>query len=192
MNAYRNRILDHIRRMLGSVGTLDTALDFGSGDGFFASQWETNGLVREVTAVDVVARKSSIVAPLIYDGKRLPFPDRSFDLAYSVDVLHHCPDPLQALADLSRCSRRYLMIKDHTYRGPVGRFALAVLDEVGNRRFGIPSPYLYQHGWQWVEQVESSGWRRIELIHPMRCHSGLMGAATNALQFIGLWERKIG
>ena len=189
MSRYRHRILAQIQDLIRPLGVLSSALDFGSGDGFFASQWKSNGLVHAVTAVDVVERKSSIMVPILYDGVRLPFADRSFDLAYSVDVFHHCPDPPQAIADLSRCARRYLLIKDHTYRSAAGKFALATLDEIGNRKFGIPSPYLYQRRWDWIEQIEAGGWRRIALIHPMRCHTGILGAATNHLQFIGLWER---
>lgn len=192
MNDYRRRIFESMKLLVGPLGILDSALDFGSGDGFFSSQWKSNSLARQVAAVDVVRRKSSIVVPSLYDGVRLPFDDRSFDLSYAVDVLHHCPDPSRALEDLSRCSRRYLLIKDHTYQGAIGRYALAVLDELGNRRFGIPSPYLYQHRWAWIDRIETQGWRRVALICPMTCHTGLLGAATNRLQFIGLWERGVG
>jgi Methyltransferase domain len=189
MTRYRQRILEKIRQLIEPLGPMQTALDFGSGDGFFASQWKNGIAVKSVTAVDVVERKTSLVVPTLYDGERLPFADQSFDLAYAIDVLHHCRYPAGAISDLSRCSRRYLLIKDHTYQGRVGKFTLGVLDEIGNRRFGIPSPYLYQRGWAWVEQIESNGWRRLSLTHPMRCHAGLLGAATNGMQFLGLWER---
>lgn len=190
MTLYRQRVLEQIQQLIRPLGPLDTALDFGSGDGFFASQWQGGDVVRRVTAVDVVERKSSLFVPQLYDGKRLPFDDSSFELAYAIDVLHHCPDPSNALRDVSRCSRRYLLIKDHTYRSAMGKLTLGVLDELGNRRFGIPSPYLYQRGWEWVEQIESDGWRRLSLIHPSKCHAGLLGVATNTLQFVGLWERE--
>jgi SAM-dependent methyltransferase len=189
MTQYRQRVLEKIKQLVEPLGPMETALDFGSGDGFFASQWKNGRAVRSVTAVDVVERKTSLVAPNLYDGERLPFSDGSFDLAYAIDVLHHCHDPVMALRDLSRCSRQYLLIKDHTYQGRIGKFALGLLDEIGNRRFGVPSPYLYQRGWAWVELIESSGWRRLSLTHPLHCHSGILGSVTNDLQFIGLWER---
>ena len=189
MTRYRQRILEKICQLIEPLGPLESALDFGSGDGFFASQWKNMGTVRSVTAVDVLERKTSFVVPTLYGGERLPFSDNSFDLAYAIDVLHHCCDPPTALGDLARCSRKYLLVKDHTYQGRVGKLTLGLLDEIGNRRFGIRSPYLYQRGWAWVEQIESSGWRRLSLTHPMRCHTGVLGAATNGLQFIGLWER---
>jgi SAM-dependent methyltransferase len=188
VTGYRERIWEKIRELVEPLRPLQNVLDFGSGDGFFASRWK-NALAATVTAVDVVERKTSLVAPTLYDGERLPFADGSFDLTYAVDVLHHCRCPLSAISDMSRCSRRFLLVKDHTYQGTAGKLTLAVLDEIGNRRFGIPSLYLYQRNWAWVERIESNGWRRLALLHPLRCHTGILGAITNDMQFLGLWER---
>ncbi len=189
MTHYRDRLLDQIREWVKPLGPLKNALDFGSGDGFFASSWASQGLIGSVMPVDVVERRESHVKPVVYDGQRLPFADASFELGYAIDVLHHCPRPMAALDDLMRCTSRYLLIKDHTYQSAVGKVALGVLDEIGNRRFGIPSPYRYQREWQWVEHIERAGWRRRQFLNPMRCHVGLLGTATNGLQFMGLWER---
>jgi SAM-dependent methyltransferase len=191
MNAYRLRVLDQLKATLAPLGPVDSALDFGSGDGFFAHSLRAQTALAAITPVDVVERAHSLVRPLLYDGQRLPFADRSFELAYSVDVIHHCPDPLAALADLARCTRRWLMLKDHQYTSAPGRLTLAVLDELGNRRFGIHSPYLYQRDWQWVKWIEAHGFVRRSFVHPMRCHTGLL-ALTNRLQFMGLWERSGG
>jgi len=184
---YRPRIRAHLEALLRPLEAPEI-LDFGAGDGYFASHIGALPGVRRLCPVDVVQREHSLVVPQLYDGRRLPFDDASFDLAYAVDVLHHCPDPLHAIDDMARCSRRFLLIKDHTYRSALGRWTLAVLDELGNRRFGIPSPYLYQKGWSWVEHIEARGWRRLVLEHPMACHAGPL-AVTNTLQWIGLWER---
>ena len=185
---YRPRILSALRELVAPL-PVRRVLDFGAGDGFFASELGRLPQVEQLVPVDVVARPNSLVVPQLYDGKRLPFEGASFDLAYAVDVLHHCPDPVAAIDDMARCSSRYLLIKDHTFTSAAGRWTLAVLDELGNRRFGIPSPYLYQRGWHWVEHLEARGWRRLAFTHPLDCHSGALGWATNRLQWVGLWER---
>ncbi|MCH2241132.1 MAG: class I SAM-dependent methyltransferase [Aquabacterium sp.] len=190
MNPYRQRIWQTIETVLSGVGPLGPVLDFGCGDGWFASQLSATGLVSSLTPIDVTRREKTLVEPLLYDGARLPFPDASFDLVYSIDVLHHCPAPQDSLRDLLRCSARYLLIKDHNHHGWLGKMALAVMDELGNRRFGIPSPYLYQERWNWLPLIEAAGFRQLTFIHPMACHTGVMGAATNSLQFLGLWERQ--
>jgi SAM-dependent methyltransferase len=189
ITAYRPRILEHATRLITPLGPLPRVLDFGSGDGWFASQIARLPNVGTIQPVDVVERAQSVVRPMLYDGQRLPFDDASFDLAYAMDVLHHCPDPLAAIDELLRASARWLLIKDHTQDGPVGRGALAIMDESGNRRFGIPSTWRYQRGWEWADHIEARGWRRVALHERLRCHSGLLGALTNPLQFMALWER---
>jgi SAM-dependent methyltransferase len=189
MNPYRQRIWPILRDLLAPLAPFPRALDFGSGDGWILQQVRASGLAGEVVGVDVQARDNVFAPAQLYDGKRLPFPDRSFDLAYAVDVLHHCPDPVEALRDVQRCTGRCLLLKDHTYRTPAGKLALAVMDELGNRRFGVPSVYRYQRRWDWLAVIEGEGFRRVRLVHPAPVHVGLTGRLTNGLQFIGLWER---
>lgn len=190
MNLYRRNLLEILRPLLAPRAPVDRALDFGSGDGWFAHVFREQGLAREVVAVDVQARRRSFVAPQLYDGGRLPFPDRSFDLVYAMDVLHHCPDPAVSLRDLLRCSRGLVLIKDHTYRTAAGKLALAALDELGNRRFGVPSIYRYQRGWEWLEVFRQEGFVQEALIHPAPVETRPpLVWLTNRLQFVGLWRR---
>lgn len=58
--------------------------------------------------------------------------------------------------------RKVVLIKDHTYSSAAGRFTLSVLDELGNRRFGIPSPRNYQKRWSWFPCLEENGFRRMD------------------------------
>jgi SAM-dependent methyltransferase len=190
MNPYRRRVLDVIRTVLQPYAPLRRWLDFGGGDGWFGWSFRETGLAREVVAVDVQERPRTFIPVTIYDGRRLPFPDRSFDLVSSNDVLHHCPDPRASLADALRCAGRFFLLKDHTYRGAAGKLTLALFDEIGNRRFGIPSPYHYQKDWEWSSLIEQAGFVRRQLVHPAPCHVGPLGWATNQLQFVSLWERQ--
>lgn len=179
-----------MQKALAIAGRQDSALDFGAGDGFFCHHLGAAFGAANITPIDVVERKHSWVKPRLYDGARLPFADRAFELCYAVDVLHHCPDPLFSLAEMARCSRQWLLLKDHNCDGPVGHLALAVLDELGNRRFGIPSPGRYQRDWAWVLWLEANGFERLYWQHPLTSHLGLLGRLTNSLQFLGLWRRR--
>jgi SAM-dependent methyltransferase len=189
MNPYRRRVLELVRPLLRPHAPLGRALDFGAGDGWFARSFVEEGLVKEVVPVDVQRRARPVAEVVLYDGARLPFDDRSFDLVCSLDVLHHCPSPRAALRDALRCSDRFFLLKDHNYRGPLGKAALCLLDEIGNRRFGVPSVYHYQRRWEWLPWIGEAGFALRELVHPALCHKGPLGWATNGLQFVGLWER---
>ena len=189
ITAYRDRTLAQLRSALQPALPLATALDFGSGDGFFCHHLAQQGLIGSITPVNVVERRESLVRPQLYDGHRLPFADASFDLCYAIDVVHHCPDPFQSLAEMTRCTRRWLLLKDHNCDGPLGHLTLAVLDELGNRRFGIPSPGRYQRNWAWTHWLRGQGFERVHWLHPAPSHVGWLGRLTNELQFVGLWRR---
>jgi hypothetical protein len=190
MNPYRRRILDMFCTILRPHVPLGRWLDFGAGDGWFGWSFAQANLAREVVPVDVQERAHTFSEVTLYDGQRLPYQARSFDLVSSIDVLHHCPSPEDSLKDALRCADRFFLLKDHTYRGVTGKLALCLLDEIGNRRFGVPSLYRYQKEFEWSSILEAAGFVLRHLIHPAPCHTGALGWATNQLQFISLWERQ--
>ncbi len=190
MSRYQERVFSIVRSALSPVAPVKSALDFGCGDGWYTEALQREGLCGEARGVDVKRRERTHVEPLLYDGVTLPFGDRSFDLVFSADVLHHCPDPRASLREMARCSERYLLLKDHVYGSPLGYGTLAVLDELGNRRFGVPSPYRYQQAWEWDDWLRTEGFLCRTVVHPAPCHVGPLGLLTNGLQFVALWERR--
>lgn len=54
-----------------------------------------------------VGRRARLVGA---DGSRLPFPDRSFDVAFVADGLHHCRSPHAALTEMYRVARRAVVV----------------------------------------------------------------------------------
>lgn len=190
MNTYRKRILAQIAPLVESLGPLEKILDFGCGDGWFSSQIQQVVPDVQLTSLDVKLRKNVMIEPVIYaPGDNLPFADTSFDLAYAIDVLHHCDSPHRYLDELARVASRYILIKDHTYNNRLDYLTLAVFDELGNRRFGIPTPQHYQRGDEWTRHLEARGWVLRRMLHPCNCHAGWLGRASNHLQYMALYER---
>jgi len=78
-------------------------LELGAGDGWQASILARHGFT--VTALDVAgsAGNAKQYAPVtIYDGRTIPFPDRSFDAVFSSNVLEHVKDFDRIQAELTR------------------------------------------------------------------------------------------
>jgi SAM-dependent methyltransferase len=188
-NCYKDNVIAELRSVLSELGPLHSAIDVGAGDGYYAARLMEQRLVEKITPVEVQARAHSEIEPVLYDGTTLPFAERSFELSYAIDVIHHSTNPPRTLQELARVSSRYLLLKDHTYDSPVGYAFLCLLDEIGNRRFGVPSRYRYQRGWEWSPVLERAGFRLQRLIHPARCEEGLLGRLVNPLQFVALWRR---
>ncbi len=190
MTGYRQAIWQIVAELLQPQGQVEAALDFGSGDGWFARQLAESGLARQVVPVEVKQRAHYHLKPVLYDGQTLPLADRSCRLTMAIDSLHHTHNPQRAISELLRVTGELLLIKDHTYAGPLGYATLAVLDELGNWRFGVPSPFAYQRGWAWRDWIETAGFELVRLVHPAPCHRGLLGRLTNGLQFVALWKRR--
>ena len=129
-------------------------LDVGAGNGALGSGLQRFAPEAKVTGVDVVARvhPASLVPISVYDGKQLPFADRSFDVSILVNVLHHVPEEarLGLLAEALRVTRRALLVKDHLATGAWSHRVLAVMDLVGNAPFGgmVSATYLDADAWQ--------------------------------------------
>jgi SAM-dependent methyltransferase len=91
----------------------EEALEIGSGTGYFSLNLMQLGLTERLTATDIspgmLTELESTAARLgleakteVADAERLPFEDRTFDLAFGHAVLHHLPDLDAALAELHR------------------------------------------------------------------------------------------
>ena len=186
---YKSRVLNAIEAHCAAAFPAATALDLGAGDGWYAAEMKARNLVRSVRALEVQLRPGARVDVELYDGERIPMGDRSVEIAYAFDVLHHCQNPMAVLSEMMRCTDGYLLLKDHTSRNRFDRWVLAALDEIGNRRFGVPSIHKYQRGWEWVERIEAEGFERCVLVTPVELAGFPLRVVADKLQFIGLWRR---
>jgi ubiquinone/menaquinone biosynthesis C-methylase UbiE len=94
---------------------------------------------------------------MLFDGKRIPFDDDTFDAVTLVDVLHHADDPIQLLRESRRVSRRSVLIKDHTRTGILADATLRFMDRVGNARHGVALPYKYFSREEWDQAFAEVG-----------------------------------
>ena len=150
---YRLQVTDYIGRLLPEQGSRDTlnVIDVGSGDGYLGAVFQTFRPGTRVVGVETQVRALTRPGfePVVFDGRRLPFPDRPFDVAILSNVLHHADDQAALFAETCRVTRRRVVIKDHLAASRLDHWKLAVLDILGNRRFGADTQgdYLDRAGW---------------------------------------------
>lgn len=119
----RERLLDRkiafmqARLERASIGAGARGLDIGCGQGWYACEMALRGYHVEALdqSADQVAQARRHAAARgcdvrfeAVDAERLPFPDASFDFAYSINVVHHIIDPQKrgrALAEIVRVLR---------------------------------------------------------------------------------------
>jgi 2-polyprenyl-3-methyl-5-hydroxy-6-metoxy-1,4-benzoquinol methylase len=176
-----SRITDTVERLVGSAQSL---LDVGAGDGTIAAEVARRIGAQRVAGVDVLVRPVTQIEVSSYDGERLPFEDGSFEVVTISDVLHHCAKPNDVLRECLRVASRCVVVKDHFCYGPLSRAMLLALDVVGNAEAGVLVRGTYFSPAQWIEMVRDAGGRVGELVWPMQIHvTPLRYVTRDELQF---------
>jgi SAM-dependent methyltransferase len=148
----------------------DSLLDVGCGDGVYALELAKAVGARKLSGVDVHVRPTAQIEVQPYDGRHLPFPDKSFDAVSIIDVLHHCEDPGAVLSEAVRVARQVVAVKDHFAFGLVSRKLLLLMDVAGNAKDSIPSPGTYFDPPTWVSMVAAARGRLAALDWPLPIH----------------------
>ncbi|HZU85182.1 MAG TPA: class I SAM-dependent methyltransferase [Polyangiaceae bacterium] len=161
------RVTESLAAHLGKVGSL---LDVGCGDGTNTRRLADASGATRVVGVEVQPREHTQVPIEPYDGRNLPFPDRSFDAVSLVDVLHHCEDPQRVLDEAVRVARTMVVVKDHFAFGPVTRKLLYWMDIVGNAKARVPTPGTYFALRDWVRMVDRAHGRIAAIDWPLKTH----------------------
>ena len=132
-------------------------LDVGCGDGLLSSLLAEARPDLAVSGIDVMARPEARIPVALFDGVRIPRPDRGADVVLFVDVLHHTRDPMLLLREAARVARRAIVIKDHTLTGFLAGPTLRLMDWIGNVRHGVDLPYNYWTLKRWREAFVELG-----------------------------------
>ena len=107
-------------------------MDIGSGSGDVTFVIKSRGY--NVTPVDVADfHGPRLVEPVIYDGKKLPFKDKTFDTALLLMVLHHTPNPELILLEAIRVAKE-LVIIETSYESSISKIHTVIADAIGNLR----------------------------------------------------------
>jgi len=125
----------------------DRILDIGCGGCHIAKQLKEKGYT--VVPLDIKNESSfKEIVPIIYDGKKIPFEDNSFDVALLLTVLHHIRDPIMILGEAKRVSRRIVIIED-LYDGWFQKYLTFAMDSILNTEFfGHPHSNKTQTEWE--------------------------------------------
>lgn len=106
--------VDHLQKLLAGNGLpVASVLEVGCGTGAVITEMARRRVGQRHVGIDMtnpqdhmdpVARATDIEF-MQYDGSRLPFADKSFDLVYASHVVEHVTDPRSFLAELKRTAR---------------------------------------------------------------------------------------
>ncbi|HET6516300.1 MAG TPA: class I SAM-dependent methyltransferase [Thermodesulfovibrionales bacterium] len=78
-----------------------------------------------------------------YDGERIPFGDKSIDVVFFCDVLHHVKGDIPSLLKEASRVGSAILIKDHFEQSLYSRRVLQAMDFFGNWSYGVALPEHY-------------------------------------------------
>ena len=128
-----------------------TALDIGCGVGYALDVLERDfGCI--ASGCDVVQPPVSIERFALFDGRSLPYEDKSFDVAILIFVLHHADDPGVLLREASRVARYAVIVVEDTPQTKIEQHWGSMHVHSFNTRHNIP----------WIGRVrEDREWRQV-------------------------------
>jgi len=138
-------------------------LDVGCGDGAIDAALMQLRPDISIGGLDLFVRPKAFIPVEVFDGARLPCPDKSWDVVMMIDVLHHTDDPRILLAEACRVARIGVIIKDHNCRTGVDRKILKFMDWVSNRSHNVRLTYNYWPLEKWETEWKEMGLNIVEI-----------------------------
>ncbi|MDO8494492.1 MAG: class I SAM-dependent methyltransferase [Deltaproteobacteria bacterium] len=99
----------------------EKVLEVGAGSGRFAKTLGKR-LGVEAAGVDVCDYSDKEIPFYIYDGYKLPFPDKSYDVVFFAYVLHHVKHQEELLQEACRVAKRHVVIFEDIFSNRVERW----------------------------------------------------------------------
>lgn len=143
-----------IERISEYLSKKKSILDIGTGPGSVCLLLNREGY--NVAPVDVVDQTlTSEIDPEIYNGKKLPYKDKSFDTALILTVLHHTSNPENVLSEAKRVADKIIIIED-IYSSSIQKYLTFVVDSIVNMEFAS-HPHSNKSDKEWKETFNKLG-----------------------------------
>lgn len=108
-----------IHRIEPYIQDEDRVLDIGCGTGHNAERLKQVRAV-EVQGLDVVDLSVVGPKPRLYDGSKIPFASKSFDVSVLIYMLHYVAEPTAFLKEVKRVSRKRILVVHTVSLGTLG------------------------------------------------------------------------
>jgi len=134
----------------GFINKGDSILDLGCGSAIVSRKFE-RFFQAKMMGIDIIDNRVEKIDFKLFDGKTLPFEDKSFDDVLIAYVLHHCQEPLETLSEAKRVTKRHIVVYEDMPDGWWGKFRCRVHGNLFNIFFQKNSAqckFLNQAGWE--------------------------------------------
>ncbi len=127
-------------------------IDIGAGRCYIARELQKKESVK-ATCIDVANLNETSLKLIVYDGKKLPFKENTFNTALIAYVLHHCVNQVDILREAARVCKGNIIIFEDTKIAPVTK----AMDFLANKFRGIETPFLFHDEKEWMKIFDGVG-----------------------------------
>jgi len=130
------------------IGKNSKVLDFGCGRGFLGSLINKN-LKAQVRGIDIIDDRKTNLPFTLFDGKKIPFPDKYFDVVLVSYVLHHTSNIKNLLFEIKRVCQGKIIIYEDTPENFIHRSFCWLHGKLFNSLFKVSDSccFLPKTGW---------------------------------------------
>lgn len=154
----RSRVKEKIRSIEPYLKSKATIVDIGAGNGVIAETLDRRGY--KVSALDVGdSSLVSTVVPDIYDGRKIPYNDKHFDIALLITVLHHISEPVTVLKEAMRVAQRVIIIEE-VYNNKWEKYLTYWIDSLFNLEF-FNHPHSNKTDAEWKSIFRDLGYKLV-------------------------------
>lgn len=113
-----------------------TLLDVGCGNGFLTYYFEKRFCTFGLDSSKFMLSMNPCENKVCGSVRELPFPDNSFDIITCSNLLHHLQDPFEAVREMWRVSKKYVILSEPNRNNPLMfLFGLLKKEERGSLKF---------------------------------------------------------
>lgn len=136
-----------LSRIVRHLNTNDSILDIGAGPCSVCLLLKKRGFNPVALDIKDLSMVSEI-KPEIFDGKNIPFGDKSFDTALILTVLHHTENQEEIIREAQRTAKKIIIIED-VYSNRFIKYLMFFADSFFNLEFkGHPHSNRTDQGWK--------------------------------------------
>jgi SAM-dependent methyltransferase len=150
---YQRRLEELVRLIRPHLKSGDRVLDVGCGFGQLGRALMDACPGVRVEGVETAKRGGELIPVSTYEGRRMPWPNATFDVVIVADVLHHDDDPDRLLGECARVSKRLVILKDHLREGFLAQQRISLLDWAANTPFDVPCTFRYKNLPEWRNSI---------------------------------------
>ncbi len=128
-------------------------LDVGAGSGLIAEEIKRQKNAT-VSLLDVIDWNISMLPMALFNGRRIPFKDKEFDIVTLIDVVHHSEDENILMQEALRVAKRVVLVEEAHGTGLVNVLA-TISDNLQYLLYGMPVGIHHRDNMQWLEFCKS-------------------------------------